>query len=70
MAALTVTLDEDSLDRLRETAQRAGVAMEELAESVLANYLAQEPLEFVAIGASRQLSAKSVDVLLEAGFGR
>ena len=70
MAALTVTLDEDSLDRLRETARRAGVAMEELAESVLANYLAQEPLEFVAIGASRQLSAKSVDVLLEAGFGR
>ena len=69
MAALTVTLDQESLDRLRETAQRAGVPMEELAESVLASYLAQEPLEFVAIGASRELSARSVDVLLEAGFG-
>ena len=70
MAALTVTLDQDALDRLRETAERAGVPIETLAESVLTSYLAQEPLEFVAIGASRELSAKSVDELLEAGFGR
>ena len=70
MAALTVTLDQDALDRLRETAERAGVPIEALAESVLASYLAPEPLEFVAIGASRELSAKSLDELLEAGFGR
>ena len=70
MAALTVTLDQDALDRLRETAERAGVPIETLAESVLTSYLAQEPLEFVAIGASRELSAKNVDELLEAGFGR
>ena len=70
MAVLTVTLDQDALDRLRETAERAGVPIEALAESVLASYLAQEPLEFVAIGASRELSAKSLDELLEAGFGR
>lgn len=70
MAALTVTLDQDALDRLRETAERAGVPIEALAESVLASYLAQEPLEFVAIGASRELGAKSLDELLEAGFGR
>ncbi len=70
MAALTVTLDQDALDRLRENAERAGVPIETLAESVLTSYLAQEPLEFVAIGASRELSAKSVDELLEAGFGR
>ena len=44
--------------------------IEALAESVLASYLAQEPLEFVAIGASRELGAKSLDELLEAGFGR
>ncbi len=70
MAALTVTLDQDALDRLRETAERAGVPIETLAESVLTSYLAQEPLAFVAIGASRELSANSVDELLEAGFGR
>ena len=70
MGALTVTLDQDALDRLRENAERAGVPIETLAESVLTSYLAQEPLEFVAIGASRELSAKSVDELLEAGFGR
>ena len=70
MAALTVTLDQDALGRLREYAERAGVPIETLAESVLTSYLAQEPLGFVAIGASRELSAKSVDELLEAGFGR
>lgn len=52
MAALTVTLDQDALGRLREYAERAGVPIETLAESVLTSYLAQEPLGFVAIGAS------------------
>jgi plasmid stability protein len=70
MAALTVMLDQQALDRLRETAARAGVPVEAFAESVLTSYLAQEPLEFVAIGASQELTARSVDELLEAGFGR
>jgi predicted transcriptional regulator len=70
MAALTVSLDQAALDRLRETAERAGVPVEALAESVLTHYLARQPLEFVAIGASRELSAQNVDELLEAGFGR
>ena len=70
MAALTLTLDQAALDRLRQTAERAGLPVEALAESVLSSFLAQEPLEFVAIGASRELSVKGVDELLGAGFGR
>jgi hypothetical protein len=70
MAALTLTLDQAALDRLRQTAERAGLPVEALAESVLSSFLAQEPLEFVAIGASRELSAKRVEELLGAGFGR
>ena len=70
MAALTLTLDQTALDRLRQTAERVGLPIEALAESVLSSFLAQEPLEFVAIGASRELSAKRVDELLGASFGR
>ena len=70
MAALTLTLDQAALDRLRQTAERAGLPVEALAESVISGFLAQEPLEFVAVGTSRELSAKRVDELLGAGFGR
>ena len=70
MAALTLTLDQASLDRLRQTAERVGLPVEALAESVLSSFLAQESLEFVAVGASRELSARRVDELLGAGFGR
>lgn len=70
MAALTVSLNQEALDRLRERAVRAGVPLEAFAESVLTNYLTHEPPEFVAIGASSELVAKDVDKLLEPGFGR
>jgi hypothetical protein len=70
MAALTLTLDQTALDLLRQTAERAGLPIEAFAESVLSSFLAQEPPKFVAIGASRELTAKSVDELLEADFGR
>ena len=69
MAALTLTLDQAALDRRRQTAEHAGLPVEAFAGSVLSRFLAQEPLEFVAIGASRELSAKRVDELLGAGFG-
>ena len=70
MAALTLTLNQAALARLRQTAERAGLPVEALAESVLSSFLAQDPIEFVAVGASRELSAKRVDELLGAGFGR
>jgi hypothetical protein len=70
MTAVHVALDEATLARLRERAERAGVSPESLAKDAVMRLLAQDPYEFVGAGTSTQLRGRDADERLADGFGQ
>jgi hypothetical protein len=70
MTAMHLDLDEATLSRLRERAERAGVSPEDLAKDAVLRLLAQDPYEFIAAGSSTRLRGRNVDEHLAEGFGR
>lgn len=70
MTAVHVDLDEATLARLRERAERDGVSPESLAKDAVMRLLAQDPYEFVGAGASTRLRGRDADARLAEGFGQ
>jgi hypothetical protein len=70
MTAMNLDLDEATLSRLRQRAERAGVSPEELAKDAVLRLLAQDPYEFIGAGSSTRLRGRNVDEYLAEGFGR
>lgn len=67
---MQLDLDDATLSRLRERAERAGVSPEKLAKDAVLRLLAQDPYEFIAAGSSARLRGRNADEHLAEGFGR
>lgn len=67
MVTITLQVDDDTAERLRTRALRAGVTLEDIAAQDLTNGK-QDPFEFVGCGEA-DVSALDTDRLLAMGFG-
>jgi len=70
MTSFTVDLDDDAAERLRQLAEREGVAPGELARRLLTEATGQDPYGFFDAGSSDELRGERVDErLAERRFG-
>jgi len=70
MTTFTVDLDDDAAERLRQQAEREGVAPGELARRLLTEATGQDPYEFFDAGSSENLRGELVEErLAEHRFG-
>lgn len=67
---MQLDLDDATLSRLRERAERAGINPEELARDAVLRLLAQDTNELVGAGSSARLRGRNSDERLAEGFGR